>query len=145
LPAPPSPGPPAPGRPERLIELGDFLINGRTMDMGRIDELVPLGSTEVWRIHNTVDIPHNFHIHNAGFEVLDIDGRPPEPWMRGRKDTVYARPGSQMRLLVQFGQYAGTEPPYMFHCHLLAHEDANMMGQFALVEPGTDRHSHGHH
>ncbi|WP_369122430.1 multicopper oxidase domain-containing protein [Micromonospora deserti] len=108
------------------------------MDASRIDAVVPLGSTEIWRLRNDVGLPHNFHIHNAAFEVLEVAGRRPEPAGRGRKDTVYVPPGAEVRLLVQFGAYPSPTWPFMFHCHLLAHEDAGMMGQFVLVTPGTD-------
>ncbi|GAA3786339.1 multicopper oxidase family protein [Micromonospora maritima] len=138
LPAPPRLAPPLAGRRERVLRFGDFLIDGRTMDLSRIDAVVPLGSTEIWRLRNDVGTPHNFHIHNAAFEVLDVAGRPPGAAWRGRKDTVYVPPDTEVRLLVQFGAYPSPTWPFMFHCHLLAHEDAGMMGQFVLVPPGTD-------
>ncbi len=43
-----------------------------------------------------------------------------------------------VRLLVQFREYTDPEFPYMFHCHILRHEDNGMMGQFVVVEPGTE-------
>ncbi len=43
-----------------------------------------------------------------------------------------------MRLAVQFGLHTDPDTPYMFHCHLLRHEDNGMMGQFVVVEPGTE-------
>ncbi|MGI5215972.1 multicopper oxidase family protein [Plantactinospora sp. CA-290183] len=123
---------------ERRFGLGDFTINGATMDPDRIDFSVPLGVTERWRIHNVQGVPHNFHIHNAAFEVTDVDGRPPPPGLAGRKDTVYVPPGSVVGLAVSFGQHPDPRGPYMFHCHLLAHEDAGMMGQFVVIGPGTE-------
>ncbi|MFC7550259.1 multicopper oxidase family protein [Plantactinospora sp. GCM10030261] len=138
LPAPARLPPPAGGRTERRFTLGEFHINGKVMDPARIDDVVSLGSTEIWRVRNDNTAPHNFHVHNAAFEVLEVSGRPPDPASRGRKDTVYVPPGVDVRLLVRFGQYPSPTWPYMYHCHLLAHEDAGMMGQFVVVEPGTD-------
>jgi FtsP/CotA-like multicopper oxidase with cupredoxin domain len=45
-------------------------------------------------------------------------------------------PGSSLRALIRFGEYADPTAPYMFHCHLLQHEDHGMMGQFVVVKPG---------
>jgi FtsP/CotA-like multicopper oxidase with cupredoxin domain len=127
----------APGQARtRIFELGDFTINGQTMDPGRVDQVVPAGSVELWELVNGQAIPHNFHVHDAAFTVLNIDGKPPPPTLGGtRKDTVFVPPGTRIRLAVQFGAHADPRSPLMFHCHLLAHEDAGMMGQFLLVRP----------
>jgi FtsP/CotA-like multicopper oxidase with cupredoxin domain len=128
---------PATGRVRRL-ELGDFTINGQIFAMDRVDMVVPIGGPELWRVLNGQGVPHNLHIHNASFTVVDVDGGPPPPELRGRKDTVFMPPGSEVGLAVSFGQHPDPTVPYMFHCHLLAHEDAGMMGQFVVVEPGTE-------
>ena len=138
LPAAPRLPQPAADRAERVFAFGEFHINDKVMDLSRIDAVVPLGSTEIWRFRSEIGTPHNFHVHNAAFEILDVDGRPPEPQWRGRKDTVYVPPNTEVRVLVQFGPYPSPTWPFMYHCHLLAHEDAGMMGQFVVVTPGTD-------
>jgi FtsP/CotA-like multicopper oxidase with cupredoxin domain len=120
----------------RPMRLSSRRINGEQMDMDRIDEVVVAGSTEVWEVENDAGIPHNFHVHDVQFVVLDVDGEPPPVEMSGWKDTVAMRPGSTARLLIRFGSYTDPDFPYMFHCHLLTHEDAGMMGQFVVVEPG---------
>ncbi|WP_087974981.1 multicopper oxidase family protein [Oceanobacillus rekensis] len=112
-------------------------INGKKMDMNRIDEVVPAGTTEIWEIHN-FGPEHNFHIHDAAFRVLDVDGNEPKEYERGRKDTVFVPRGASVRIVVEFGDHSDTEYPLMYHCHLLKHEDEGMMGQFLLVEPGTE-------
>ncbi len=112
-------------------------INDKLMDMYRIDEVVPAGTTEVWEINN-FGWSHNFHIHNAAFRVLDINDKEPPEYERGRKDTVFVPNGSKVRIAVEFGNYSDPHVPYMYHCHLLRHEDDGMMGQFLLVEPGTE-------
>lgn len=109
-------------------------INGRAMDMARIDVRVPLGATEIWAIRNATPISHPFHIHDIQFRVLDRDGVPAAPHERGLKDTVLVDPGETVRVITQFTDYADTRNPYMYHCHILEHEDAGMMGQF-LVTP----------
>ncbi len=55
-----------------------------------------------------------------------------------RSNGMMVAPGSEVALAVEFGQHPDPTAPYVFHCHLLAHEDAGMMGQFVVVEPGTE-------
>lgn len=122
----------------RAFRLDGRKINERTMDMRRIDEVVTVGSTEVWEIFNQNLYPHNFHIHDVQFQILDIDGAPPPPELAGWKDTVYLRPRTRYRLILRFTDYTALDAPYMYHCHLLWHEDKGMMGQFVVVEPGEE-------
>ena len=112
---------------------GAMGINGRAMDMGRVDERVSLGSIELWQIKNTTPLAHPFHIHGVQFRTLDRDGRSPLPQERGLKDTVMVDPGSTVRVITEFSDFADPKRPYMYHCHILEHEDAGMMGQFVVV------------
>ena len=112
-------------------------INDKKMDMNRIDEVIPAGATEVWEVSSDGQ-PHTFHIHGATFHVLDVDGGEPPAHVRGPKDTVLVSPGHPVRLAIQFRDHVDPEFPYMFHCHILRHEDRGMMGQFVVVEPGTE-------
>lgn len=111
-----------------------FTINGRSMDMGRIDERVKLNTTEIWDVQNASWMPHPFHVHDVQFRILDRNGSPPAPHEAGLKDTVLLSPRERVRLLLSFKDYADPDVPYMYHCHILEHEDAGMMGQF-VVEP----------
>lgn len=120
----------------RSFTINAQIINRRPVDMGRIDEVVPLDATEVWVLRNRDPQPHNFHVHTVQFQVLDIDGRPPPPELAGWKDTVYLAPGSEVRIIATFPDYADPTWPYMYHCHLLWHEDSGLMGQFVVVAPG---------
>ncbi len=76
---------------------------------------------------------HPFHIHNTQFRLLDRDGRPVQPHENGLKDTVLVHPGESVRILIRFDHYSDPDLPYMYHCHILEHEDAGMMGQFTVV------------
>jgi len=141
----------------RTFSLDDHTsINGRTMDMARIDLAIPAGALEVWTVQSDGQ-PHTFHIHGATFRVLDVGGQAPGATLRGPKDTVPITPDRPVRLAVQFGSHVDPQMPYMYHCHLLRHEDNGMMGQFVIVEPGTEDstpmtlampealgHDHGH-
>ncbi|OUZ12143.1 copper oxidase [Aeromicrobium sp. PE09-221] len=137
---------------ERSFRLAGSTINGREMDMQRVDEVVEAGAAEIWTVTNDDGGSHNFHVHDVQFQVLDIDGREPPPHLRGWKDTVWLRPSEPVRLIMRFGHHTSTEWPYMFHCHTLRHEDDGMMGQFMVVEPGQSptgiphagEHAHDH-
>jgi blue copper oxidase len=108
-------------------------INGRSMDMDRIDQVVRLGTSEVWEVRNTTGLPHSFHPHLVRFRVLEYDGGPPPAALAGWKDTVLVPPGVTLRAAVRFEDHADPEHPFMFHCHLLEHEDRGMMGQFLVT------------
>ncbi|WP_212988156.1 multicopper oxidase family protein [Actinoplanes auranticolor] len=125
------------GARTRRFALSGSEINDKDMDMTRIDEVVPAGALEIWEIDNTT-YAHNFHIHEVAFRILDINGAPPPAYQAGPKDTVFLAKKAKARLLVQFGEFVDPAAPYMYHCHLLRHEDKGMMGQFVIVEPGSE-------
>lgn len=116
---------------------GHGSINGKKMDMNRIDFVIPAGALETWEVETSAQ-PHTFHIHGATFHVLSVDGAEPPTHLRGPKDTVLIARDRPVHLAVQFDSYTDPEMPYMFHCHILKHEDNGMMGQFVVVEPGTE-------
>ncbi len=133
--------PPAPTGETRTFTLsmsgmgmmGDFLINGRQYDHGRIDFSVPKDAAETWVWENTTPMIHPIHIHDVQFRILDRGGRPPAPHEAGLKDTVLIGSGEKVTLRLLFDDYADAVLPYMYHCHILEHEDAGMMGQFTVV------------
>jgi len=107
----------------RLMVLTQGFINGRPMDMERVDEVADLGATEIWELENIVGMDHPFHLHGFQFQVLDRDGVP-EPF-RSWKDTVNVPRHSTVRFVVRYDDHPGR---WMFHCHILDHEDHGMMG-----------------
>lgn len=113
---------------------GMFTINGASMDLGTVNETVRLGAVEMWRITNRSPMTHPFHVHDVQFLVHERDGAPPPRHERGWKDTVQVRPQETVSILARFEDYADPANPYMYHCHILEHEDRGMMGQFVVVE-----------
>lgn len=107
----------------RVAVLTQGLINGQAMDMARVDVSTRLGATEIWQVENLVGMDHPFHLHGFQFQVLERDGRP-EPDRRW-KDVVNVPKHETVRLVVRYDHYVGK---WMFHCHILEHEDAGMMG-----------------
>jgi FtsP/CotA-like multicopper oxidase with cupredoxin domain len=106
-----------------------------------VTENPDLGATEVWELYNFTADAHPIHVHLVQFEVVNRqslagddgmaepparltgDPRGPEPWETGRKDTVIAYPGEVTRVKARFDR-AGL---YVWHCHILEHEDNEMM------------------
>jgi len=114
---------------------GMFTINGVNMDMNIINVTVPLNNTEIWNIQNNTGISHPFHVHDVQYYILDIDGNPPPAYTQGWKDTFLVPSGmSSMRFITKFEDFADDTVPYMYHCHMLTHEDDGMMGQFVVVD-----------
>lgn len=116
---------------------GPFLINSQAFSMDRIDFSAKLGATEIWQISNQTPIAHPFHIHGLQFYVLDIGGNTPSKSLAGRKDVILVPAMQTVRLLMRFDDFFDPQTPYMYHCHMLSHEDDGMMGQFLVTGIGT--------
>jgi spore coat protein A len=137
-----------------LVEVDDpvqrpmtMLLNNAHWSM-RVTENPALDSTEIWEFVNTTDDAHPIHLHLVRFQILDrrsfdvsaywSNGAlkykgpavPPEPAEAGWKDTVRADPGMVTRIIVRFEGFAGR---YVWHCHILEHEDNEMMRPFDVV------------
>ncbi len=106
-----------------------FSINGDAFDMERINFRVSRGSVERWTVSANM-MMHPFHIHGVNFQVLSENGRAPKPHNTGWKDTVLINGSAD--LLIRFDQPAQADAPFMYHCHILEHEDGGMMGQFTV-------------
>jgi FtsP/CotA-like multicopper oxidase with cupredoxin domain len=107
----------------RLVVMTQGFLNNRPMDMHRVDEVAELGAVEIWELENLVGMDHPFHLHGFQFQVLDRNGVPEaQPkW----EDTVNVPRHETVRFIVRFDNYPGR---WMFHCHILSHEDNGMMG-----------------
>jgi FtsP/CotA-like multicopper oxidase with cupredoxin domain len=113
---------------------GDFRINGASMNMGVINERVPINEVEIWEVINTMGMNHNFHIHATHFSIIERNGSSLNVAEneKGYKDTVFLGGNDKVKLLVKMTEYRDSTSPYMYHCHFLEHEDAGMMGQFIV-------------
>ncbi|OCS87089.1 multicopper oxidase family protein [Caryophanon tenue] len=110
----------------------NFLLNGKTFDHERIDFRQKQGDTEIWEIENIINeegaMAHPFHIHGTQFLVVSVDGEEPDAAWQGYKDTITVQPNQKVRIAVRFPE----KGIYMFHCHILEHEDVGMMGQIEV-------------
>ena len=107
----------------RVMVLGQGLINGKVMDMARVDVSNDVGATEIWQVENLVGMDHPFHLHGFRFQVLDRNGVP-EPFPSW-KDAVNVPRHETVRFVVRYDDFPGK---WMYHCHILDHEDHGMMG-----------------
>lgn len=125
-------------------------INGATFDMQAVSavETVRLGTCEIWEFRNDsrvgmghMTMPHSMHVHGLQFRVI---GRTVASWAtrqhdtvssgfvdEGWKDTVLVMPGERVRILLRFADYAGL---FLYHCHMLEHEDSGMMRNYLVKE-----------
>jgi FtsP/CotA-like multicopper oxidase with cupredoxin domain len=93
------------------------------MDLARVDVTTKLGATEIWQVENLVGMDHPFHLHGFQFQVIERNGRP--ELFRSWKDAVNVPKHETVRFVVRFDDFPGK---WMFHCHILNHEDQGMMG-----------------
>jgi len=122
--------------------------------MEPVTENPAVGATEVWEFYNTTGDAHPMHVHEVAFEVVNREGlvldpatgevaspvqtdgviTPPEAWETGVKDTVTAYPGQVTRVRAQFN----VPGQYVWHCHIVEHEDNEMMRPFRIgpEQPG---------
>jgi len=117
---------------ELNMSMGWLGINGKQMAMDRIDEEVKRNSYEIWEIKNTSPRPHPFHVHGTAFKIIARNGGKPLVNELGLKDTVLVYAHETVQIMVIFNHKASKDRPYMYHCHILEHEDAGMMGQFTV-------------
>ncbi|WP_246002446.1 multicopper oxidase family protein [Allorhizocola rhizosphaerae] len=127
---------PATAAVTRRFKLSGHNINGEQMEMDRIDHVSTVDTNEVWEVVNSDGDFHSFHVHDVQFQILAVDGSKPPAHLSGWKDTIPVQDGRSYKLIMRFADYSDPNTPYMYHCHVLFHEDAGMMGQFVVVKPG---------
>src|SRR5271168_2360664 len=143
----------------RLLTLGEkdtmagnpmtMLLNNAHWDMP-VTENPKLNSTEIWSFANFTDDSHPIHLHLVRFQILDrrtfnpeayykqgkveyiADALPPAANEAGWKDTVHAPSQMVTRIIARFEGYTGR---YVWHCHLLEHEDNEMMRPYDVIAP----------
>jgi len=141
----------------RLLTLGEkddkasnplmMLLNNARWGMP-VTEKPALNSVEIWSLMNFTDDSHPIHLHGVRFQILDRRSFEPEYYYQGGKivyigapvppaaneagwkDTVQAHPGMVTRIIIRFEGYAGR---YVWHCHILEHEDNEMMRPYEIA------------
>lgn len=105
-----------------------FSIDGQAFVEGRVNQTVKLGTTEEWTIRNDSPEWHPFHIHVNDFQVMSRNGQVIAPHY---EDTSLLPPNGEIVMRTRFLDFTGK---FVYHCHILAHEDAGMMGVVEVVE-----------
>jgi suppressor of ftsI len=100
-----------------------FFINDRRFNHHRVDQRVQLGALEEWTIRNATRERHPFHIHVNDFQVISVNGRPYHA--RSLADTFPLPVRGKIVIRIHFTDFTGE---FVYHCHILAHEDRGMMG-----------------
>lgn len=144
----------------RLLTLNEYkspkgesmtmLLGGAHWDMP-VSETPELDTVEIWSLINLTEDVHPIHLHLVRMQILDrrsfdklhyfVNGElrfigppmPPDPGEAGWKDTVRAHPQMVTRIIARFEGYAGR---YVWHCHILEHEDNEMMRPFEVLPRG---------
>ena len=125
---------PADASPNRTVKLGvkfslrrmvDFVVN---RERHHHDKPVKAGELQVWDVVNTTLMDHPFHLHGFFFQVLSVNGKPPE-W-RSWEDVVNVPPRATVRIAWLPDDRPGS---WMYHCHILEHHASGMMGHFDVV------------
>jgi len=112
-----------------------FLINNTSYDMMVMNYSIPLDNIEIWTLTNSSPIAHPFHIHNVHFYVTEINGAAPPLNKQGLKDVILVPAQQTIKFITKFEDFCDPMYPYMYHCHMLTHEDDGMMGQFLVTCP----------
>ncbi len=138
---------PMAGLPVRQIPLTfqamQWKLAGRSFEMDNVtaDETVTAGSTHLWEFINTggmmgMQMAHPIHVHGRQFRVVNRSGGNPANTLRdglvdsGWMDTVLVLPNETVRVQITFGRHPGL---FLYHCHILEHEDMGMMRNFRIV------------
>ena len=123
------------------MRMMEWTINGRVFEMMAVaeDEIVHLHDTMAWEWINNTPIPHPMHMHNVQFQVVQRTVPATSSYATinqglvdtGWKDTVLVWPGERVKIAMTFGPHAGM---YMYHCHILEHEDMTMMRNYMIMD-----------
>jgi suppressor of ftsI/bilirubin oxidase len=137
----------APTRPFLLnLVRTQWFINNWTFSLNQVPVSVAKDTVEIWEINNSpISMPHPMHLHGFQFQVLERINSPAQvrtlavdtqgrlPTDKGWKDTVLVWPGERVRVAIDFSHPFSGAQLYLFHCHILDHEDGGMMINYQVT------------
>lgn len=113
-----------------------FLLDGKKW-IDETSEIIVRGELEIWEFVNETGMAHPMHLHMDAFQVLDRSNQqgevPLQEFELGFEDTVTVGPRETVRIMVRFDQFTGD---FVWHCHILEHEDMEMMRTFRIIPRG---------
>jgi len=125
--------------------LTEFTFNNISYTPTLFNHTLKLNAVEQWNIVNNQVFGHSFHIHDIKFKIVSRSGGTQvssngqaASYESGWKDTVYVPRNEKVSVIAKYDDFASNTNPFMFHCHLLQHEDGGMMGQFLVVNNQTE-------
>jgi blue copper oxidase len=108
-------------------------VNGKPFSLETVNFTAKRNQPLRWRIsEGSGRMLHPVHVHGCQFRIIAQNGKPPELYRAGWKDTAPVSGGGFSEILVSFPHTASRQDPYMAHCHILEHEDSGMMAQFTV-------------
>ena len=110
----------------------DFRIDNRYFDGTRIDQLIKWGTVERWIIRNSTDEMHVFHFHQTDFQVVKVNGKPVP--FNTHRDNINLPFRGEVEVIIPFDMPCQIGD-YVFHCHILCHEDGGMMQKVRCYDP----------
>jgi FtsP/CotA-like multicopper oxidase with cupredoxin domain/cytochrome oxidase Cu insertion factor (SCO1/SenC/PrrC family) len=110
----------------------DFRIDNRYFDGTRIDQLIKWGTVEKWIIRNSTDEMHVFHFHQTDFQVVKVNGKPVP--FNTHRDNINLPFRGEVEVIIPFDMPCQIGD-YVFHCHILCHEDGGMMQKVRCYDP----------
>jgi FtsP/CotA-like multicopper oxidase with cupredoxin domain len=120
------------------LEQYKYFINGQVFDTARVNDIMLLGTTEEWELVNLTYEPHPVHIHVNPFQVIAQNGEP--LFENFYRDTVLLEPFGSLTIRHRFDDFTGI---FVWHCHILFHEDNGMMRIAEVVPTAADLHGGG--
>ena len=120
-----------------MMSMTNFTINSVQFNEGVVNFTKQQDDVMIWNITNSSMMAHPFHVHGNHFYITSYNGTTTPLNLRGRKDVVLIGPsGGSATIIMKFEDFNDPIMPYMYHCHILSHEDNGMMGQF-IINPNT--------
>ncbi len=110
-----------------------FTFDDKAYAMDTMNQTVKLNTVEAWTVTNDEVFGHAFHIHDVQFTIVERSTGPVAEYEKGWKDTFFIQVNETVTFVAKFDDFASTEHPYMYHCHMANHEDEGLMGQFLVV------------
>jgi FtsP/CotA-like multicopper oxidase with cupredoxin domain/cytochrome oxidase Cu insertion factor (SCO1/SenC/PrrC family) len=110
----------------------DFRIDNRYFDGTRIDQLIKWGTVERWILRNSTDELHVFHFHQTDFQVVKVNGK--EVPFNEHRDNINLPVRGEVEVIIPFDMPCQVGD-YVFHCHILCHEDGGMMQKVRCYDP----------
>jgi blue copper oxidase len=127
--------------PHPTVERPFFYFDSAAYEYNTINHIIPLNAVLKWTFKNNESFGHPIHIHDIAFNIVKRTYKGvttgPFSYEKGWKDDFYIRVGEEVEVIAYYNDFTCPPTfPYMYHCHILTHEDGGLMGQFIVDDGG---------